>query len=66
MAEYRLPTNVKPTHYAITLRTDLEKETFSGAVKIRFAQTYAVRAKQKHANESVAASNLWKRQNTLR
>jgi aminopeptidase 2 len=32
---YRLPTNVKPTHYDITLRTDLEKQTFDGAVKIK-------------------------------
>jgi aminopeptidase 2 len=32
---YRLPTNVKPTHYDITLRTDLKEETFGGAVKIQ-------------------------------
>ncbi|KZV77286.1 hypothetical protein PENSPDRAFT_568462 [Peniophora sp. CONT] len=31
---FRLPTNVKPTHYDLTIRTDLEKEAFSGAVKI--------------------------------
>ena len=35
---YRLPTNVKPTHYDLTVRTDLEKEAFSGAVKIRYIQ----------------------------
>jgi hypothetical protein len=33
---YRLPTNVKPTHYDITLRTDLKEETFGGAVKIKY------------------------------
>ncbi|KII88967.1 hypothetical protein PLICRDRAFT_109758 [Plicaturopsis crispa FD-325 SS-3] len=33
--EYRLPTNVKPTHYDVTVRTDLEKFTFDGFVKIR-------------------------------
>ena len=33
--KYRLPTNVKPTHYDITIRTDLEDLTFSGFVKIR-------------------------------
>ena len=32
--EYRLPTDVRPTHYDLTIRTDLEKETFDGAVKI--------------------------------
>ncbi|KAI0319059.1 peptidase family M1-domain-containing protein [Amylostereum chailletii] len=31
---YRLPTDVRPSHYDLTLRTDLEKETFAGAVKI--------------------------------
>lgn len=33
--EYRLPTNVKPTHYDLTLRTDLEKETFEGVVDVQ-------------------------------
>ncbi|EIW80374.1 leucyl aminopeptidase [Coniophora puteana RWD-64-598 SS2] len=33
-AEYRLPTNVRPTHYDLTVRTDLEKETFQGVVKV--------------------------------
>ncbi|KAI0029430.1 peptidase family M1-domain-containing protein [Vararia minispora EC-137] len=32
---YRLPTNVKPTHYDVTIRTDLEKEAFEGIVKIQ-------------------------------
>ncbi|KAF9054698.1 leucyl aminopeptidase [Panaeolus papilionaceus] len=31
---YRLPTSVKPTHYDVTLRTDLEAENFAGLVKI--------------------------------
>ncbi|KAF8232360.1 hypothetical protein L208DRAFT_1272750 [Tricholoma matsutake] len=31
---YRLPTNVKPTHYDLAIRTDLEKLTFNGFVKI--------------------------------
>jgi hypothetical protein len=32
---YRLPTDVKPTHYDITIHTDLEQLTFNGFVKIR-------------------------------
>lgn len=31
---HRLPTNVKPTHYDLTVRTDLENLTFDGFVKI--------------------------------
>jgi hypothetical protein len=33
--EYRLPINVKPTHYDLTVRTDLDKHQFEGFVKIR-------------------------------
>lgn len=33
--KYRLPTNVKPTHYDVTVKTDLEAETFAGLVKIK-------------------------------
>lgn len=33
--EYRLPLDVKPTHYDLTIRTDLEKLTFDGFVKIQ-------------------------------
>ncbi|OCH95247.1 hypothetical protein OBBRIDRAFT_788437 [Obba rivulosa] len=33
-AGHRLPTNVKPTHYDLTVRTDLDKLTFDGFVKI--------------------------------
>ncbi|KAH9030817.1 leucyl aminopeptidase [Lactarius hengduanensis] len=31
---YRLPTEVRPRHYDLTIRTDLEKEKFAGFVKI--------------------------------
>ncbi|KAK1231989.1 Aminopeptidase 2 mitochondrial [Marasmius sp. AFHP31] len=31
----RLPTNVKPTHYDLTIRTDLQKLVFEGLVKVR-------------------------------
>ncbi|KAH8983497.1 leucyl aminopeptidase [Lactarius akahatsu] len=31
---YRLPTDVRPRHYDLTIRTDLEKEIFTGFVKI--------------------------------
>jgi hypothetical protein len=32
---YRLPTNVKPTHYKVTIRTDLEKLEFDGFVRVQ-------------------------------
>lgn len=32
---YRLPTNVRPTHYGITIKTDLEDLTFQGFVKVK-------------------------------
>ncbi|KAH9483761.1 Aminopeptidase 2, mitochondrial [Psilocybe cubensis] len=32
--QYRLPTDVKPTHYDVTIKTDLENLTFEGLVKI--------------------------------
>ncbi|KAN0116449.1 hypothetical protein V8E52_005830 [Russula decolorans] len=31
---YRLPTDVRPRHYDLTIHTDLEKEKFSGFVRI--------------------------------
>jgi hypothetical protein len=31
---YRLPTEVRPRHYDLTIRTNLEKEKFTGFVKI--------------------------------
>lgn len=33
--DYRLPKDVKPTHYDLTLRTDLKKETFEGVVDVQ-------------------------------
>jgi aminopeptidase 2 len=30
--EFRLPTDVRPMHYDLTIRTDLEKQTFDGFV----------------------------------
>ena len=35
---YRLPTEVRPRHYDLTIRTDLEKEKFTGFVKIECVQ----------------------------
>ncbi|CCM03911.1 uncharacterized protein FIBRA_06062 [Fibroporia radiculosa] len=32
--DYRLPTTVRPTHYDLTIRTDLEKSRFDGFVKV--------------------------------
>jgi aminopeptidase 2 len=33
--EYRLPTDVKPKHYDVTIRTDLEKSRFDGFVVVQ-------------------------------
>jgi len=33
--KYRLPTNVRPTHYDLTIRTDLEDLSFDAVVKIK-------------------------------
>lgn len=33
--EYRLPTNVKPVHYDVTIKTDLENQSFEGFVCIK-------------------------------
>ena len=35
-SEYRLPPNVKPTHYGLTIRTNLENQTFDGFVDIEY------------------------------
>ncbi|KAF9533369.1 leucyl aminopeptidase [Crepidotus variabilis] len=32
--QYRLPTDIKPTHYNITIKTDLEKLAFHGLIKV--------------------------------
>jgi hypothetical protein len=37
---YRLPTDLRPRHYDLIIRTDLEKEKFSGFVKIQCAYCY--------------------------
>jgi len=34
--EYRLPTNVKPTHYDVTIKTDIENQVFEGFVQIKW------------------------------
>jgi len=33
--EYRLPLDVKPVHYDVIIKTDLEEFTFEGVVKIK-------------------------------
>ena len=38
--EYRLPTDVKPTHYDLTIRTDLEKLKFDGFVVAQYVLKY--------------------------
>ena len=33
---YRLPTGCKPTHYDVTVRTDLAEATFDGIVVVQY------------------------------
>jgi hypothetical protein len=33
--QYRLPTDLKPTHYDVVVKTDLEALTFQGVVTAR-------------------------------
>ena len=35
---YRLPTDARPKHYDLTIRTDVKKEKFTGFVKIEYVQ----------------------------
>jgi len=39
--QYRLPTNVKPIHYDLLVKTDLEKSTFQGIVKVECVLRYS-------------------------
>lgn len=41
-SEYRLPTTLKPTHYDLTVRTDLEKLKFYGFVEVRYDTLFYV------------------------
>ena len=34
--DYRLPTNVKPTHYDVTVRTDISASQFDGVVTVQY------------------------------
>lgn len=37
--DFRLPLDVKPTHYDLTVKTDLENSKFEGVVKIEYVYT---------------------------
>jgi hypothetical protein len=37
---FRLPLDVKPTHYDVTIKTDLENSLFEGVVKIKYVHTH--------------------------
>lgn len=50
--QYRLPTNVKPTHYDVTIKTDLEKLRFQGFVKIMWVFYRIVHKIQPHIFEA--------------
>jgi len=38
--DFRLPLDVAPTHYDLTVKTDLENSTFEGVVKIEYVHTH--------------------------
>jgi hypothetical protein len=38
--DFRLPLDVKPTHYDVTIKTDLENSLFEGVVKIEYVHTH--------------------------
>lgn len=50
--QYRLPTNVKPTHYDVTIKTDLEKLSFQGFVKIKWVFHHTLHKIQTHILEA--------------
>ena len=50
--QYRLPTNVKPTHYDVTIKTDLEKFKFQGFVKIKWVFHRTLQKIQPHIFEA--------------
>lgn len=41
--EYRLPTDVKPSHYDVTIRTDLEKLKFDGFIVAQYVADIIIR-----------------------
>lgn len=46
-----LPSNVKPTHYDLELRPDMEKFTFTGTVKIQVEVMEATKSISLNAQE---------------
>lgn len=38
--DFRLPLDVKPTHYDVTIKTDLENSIFEGVVKIEYVRVH--------------------------
>jgi aminopeptidase 2 len=45
-SQYRLPTSVKPLHYDVVVKTDLEALKFEGLVKVRYVLSTAFRAQR--------------------
>ena len=41
-SDSRLPTNVKPMHYDLTVRTDLQEFVFEGLVKVRYVNLFSI------------------------
>ena len=46
--EYRLPPNVQPSHYDLTIRTNLENQTFDGFVDVQCVTDLISSASKSH------------------
>jgi len=51
--QYRLPANVKATHYDVTIKTDLESLTFQGLVNIKYVLLFIIIPKGFRQHNSV-------------
>ena len=56
--EYRLPLNAKPTHYDLTIRTNLENQTFDGFVEVQCVPNLILSTTKSHLHNSFSLDIL--------
>jgi hypothetical protein len=56
--EYRLPLNAKPTHYDLTIRTNLEDQTFDGFVDVQCVTNPILSTTKSHLHVSLSLDIL--------